>query len=299
MSECTWYKAAVVVWWWRNRTWVWKVSGLSPPVAKLPLRCIENGTIPTHCSPPAHFGDGYNTEVIFRCLQWWAVTVTSSSLSCYTVACSPRAPNSKTPKCNRTGFVLFCSSYLHLWWLCSLSVSYRFNFENKTPTTNFDTFPAAILTVFQVKRLPRIRLHFVRTEEYLFIYSDQITVGHMSCQGLLLQCCDHSSSHFLDLPPLCDEQIFSPVLLIDDLLVSSGLLSALLSPSDSDGWRLECRHVPWHWVPGRRSARHVLLHLLHRPDAVWKLYHFGTLFRCWFHVVIWDHLLQLFGQWPK
>lgn len=198
LTECTWYKAAVVVWWWRNRTWVWKVSGLSPPVARLPLRCIENGTIPTHCSPPAHFGDGYNTEVIFRCLQWWAVTVTSSSLSCYTVACSPRAPNSKTPKCNRIGFVLFCSSYLHLWWLCSLSVSYRFNFENKTPTTNFDTFPAAILTVFQVKRLPRIRLHFVRTEEYLFIYSDQITVGHMLCLGLLLQCCDHSSSHSLD-----------------------------------------------------------------------------------------------------
>lgn len=43
LTECTWYKAAVVVWWWRNRTWVWKVSGLSPPVAKLPLRCIESG----------------------------------------------------------------------------------------------------------------------------------------------------------------------------------------------------------------------------------------------------------------
>lgn len=27
----------------------------------------------------------------------------------------------------------------------------RFNFENETPTTNFDTFPAAILTVFQVR----------------------------------------------------------------------------------------------------------------------------------------------------
>lgn len=27
----------------------------------------------------------------------------------------------------------------------------RFNFEDETPTTNFDTFPAAILTVFQVK----------------------------------------------------------------------------------------------------------------------------------------------------
>lgn len=28
---------------------------------------------------------------------------------------------------------------------------HRFNFENETPTTNFDTFPAAILTVFQVR----------------------------------------------------------------------------------------------------------------------------------------------------
>lgn len=31
-----------------------------------------------------------------------------------------------------------------------LNDSYRFNFEDETPTTNFDTFPAAILTVFQV-----------------------------------------------------------------------------------------------------------------------------------------------------
>lgn len=28
----------------------------------------------------------------------------------------------------------------------------RFNFENGTPSTNFDTFPAAIMTVFQVRR---------------------------------------------------------------------------------------------------------------------------------------------------
>lgn len=28
----------------------------------------------------------------------------------------------------------------------------RFNFENGTPPTNFDTFPAAIMTVFQVRR---------------------------------------------------------------------------------------------------------------------------------------------------
>lgn len=30
----------------------------------------------------------------------------------------------------------------------------RFNFKDETPTTNFDTFPAAILTVFQVR--PRL-----------------------------------------------------------------------------------------------------------------------------------------------
>lgn len=42
---------------------------------------------------------------------------------------------------------------LCLWSLitfCLLS-PHRFNFEDETPTTNFDTFPAAILTVFQVK----------------------------------------------------------------------------------------------------------------------------------------------------
>ncbi|KAJ3588749.1 hypothetical protein NHX12_009603, partial [Muraenolepis orangiensis] len=32
----------------------------------------------------------------------------------------------------------------------SLLNSMKFNFENETPTTNFDTFPAAILTVFQI-----------------------------------------------------------------------------------------------------------------------------------------------------
>lgn len=42
-------------------------------------------------------------------------------------------------------------------WLCCVLIYFflflpcRFNFEDETPTTNFDTFPAAILTVFQVK----------------------------------------------------------------------------------------------------------------------------------------------------
>lgn len=35
----------------------------------------------------------------------------------------------------------------------SLLVFLRFNFQDETPTTNFDTFPAAILTVFQVRPL--------------------------------------------------------------------------------------------------------------------------------------------------
>lgn len=40
---------------------------------------------------------------------------------------------------------MWVSSKDSLLWPC------RFNFEDETPTTNFDTFPAAILTVFQVK----------------------------------------------------------------------------------------------------------------------------------------------------
>lgn len=42
---------------------------------------------------------------------------------------------------------------LWLWILITFSLfsPCRFNFEDETPTTNFDTFPAAILTVFQVK----------------------------------------------------------------------------------------------------------------------------------------------------
>lgn len=35
-------------------------------------------------------------------------------------------------------------------WFTAHHLSSRFNFEDETPTTNFDTFPAAILTVFQV-----------------------------------------------------------------------------------------------------------------------------------------------------
>lgn len=42
-----------------------------------------------------------------------------------------------------------------LSFLCSHFLIFhpaRFNFENGTPPTNFDTFPAAIMTVFQVRR---------------------------------------------------------------------------------------------------------------------------------------------------
>lgn len=39
-------------------------------------------------------------------------------------------------------------------------VPLRFNFQDETPTTNFDTFPAAILTVFQVRLL--LLAHFWR-----------------------------------------------------------------------------------------------------------------------------------------
>lgn len=40
--------------------------------------------------------------------------------------------------------------FLSLMHLCFSPA--RFNFENGTPSTNFDTFPAAIMTVFQVRR---------------------------------------------------------------------------------------------------------------------------------------------------
>lgn len=32
----------------------------------------------------------------------------------------------------------------------SLNILFRFNFNDGTPSANFDTFPAAIMTVFQV-----------------------------------------------------------------------------------------------------------------------------------------------------
>lgn len=62
------------------------------------------------------------------------------------------------------------------------------------------------------------------------------------------------------------------------IFLSAGLLSFRrlrltgLSSSDPDRRGLERRHVPRHRVPGRRSPRHVLLRLLHRPHALRKLY---------------------------
>lgn len=43
-------------------------------------------------------------------------------------------------------------------------VSHRFNFQDETPTTNFDTFPAAILTVFQVRPAPVSARAVLQTE---------------------------------------------------------------------------------------------------------------------------------------
>lgn len=45
-------------------------------------------------------------------------------------------------------------------------------------------------------------------------------------------------------------------------------------PSDSDWRGLERSDVPRDRVSRRRSRRHVLLHLLHRPHTLWKLYPF-------------------------
>lgn len=52
-----------------------------------------------------------------------------------------------------------CCGDMNVTMLCAVALEFiyllifprRFNFEDETPTTNFDTFPAAILTVFQVK----------------------------------------------------------------------------------------------------------------------------------------------------
>lgn len=42
--------------------------------------------------------------------------------------------------------------YCLFFFLLLLFITFsRFNFQDETPTTNFDTFPAAILTVFQVR----------------------------------------------------------------------------------------------------------------------------------------------------
>lgn len=42
------------------------------------------------------------------------------------------------------------SYYIYIYFFHSFTA--RFNFESGTPPTNFDTFPAAIMTVFQVSR---------------------------------------------------------------------------------------------------------------------------------------------------
>jgi hypothetical protein len=57
------------------------------------------------------------------------------------------------------------------------SVSFRFNFQDETPTTNFDTFPAAILTVFQV-RLFGLSLLLIspRSEETVQLEGPHLTI---------------------------------------------------------------------------------------------------------------------------
>lgn len=50
------------------------------------------------------------------------------------------------------GIAMLNRNCLSLTALVFISPFSRFNFQDETPTTNFDTFPAAILTVFQVKR---------------------------------------------------------------------------------------------------------------------------------------------------
>lgn len=45
---------------------------------------------------------------------------------------------------------VFSAPIIYIFFFHSFTA--RFNFESGTPPTNFDTFPAAIMTVFQVSR---------------------------------------------------------------------------------------------------------------------------------------------------
>lgn len=168
----------------------------------------------------------------------------------------------------------------------------RFNFEDETPTTNFDTFPAAILTVFQVRpalptaaplRLKHTRPFRLLTERERFLSVFLIRENDSSA-------CLLPPRGFADNPSISRRS--SPRRLQTNLtffffFFSRGravFLSAAppsfrpplrltgLSSSDPDRRGLERRHVPRHRVPGRRSPRHVLLRLLHRPHALRKLY---------------------------
>lgn len=47
---------------------------------------------------------------------------------------------------------------------------------------------------------------------------------------------------------------------------------SLCDASDPDRRGLERGDVQRHPLAGRRAVWHVVLHLLHRPHAVWKLY---------------------------
>lgn len=90
-------------------------------------------------------------------------------------------------------------SYLTLLSICLPS---RFIFEDYTPT-NFDTFPAAIMTVFQVW-LPQI--HPAPRLPFCLLYMTHCTQGYISPQAQIKQLCSlvlhpppllssHTSSH--------------------------------------------------------------------------------------------------------
>lgn len=72
-------------------------------------------------------------------------------------ACTPGGPPGAQPSCRRDSWRAprLRSSRLPMGCFFSRHLVFlRFNFKDETPTTNFDTFPAAILTVFQVR--PRL-----------------------------------------------------------------------------------------------------------------------------------------------
>lgn len=132
----------------------------------------------------------------------------------------------------KKGLLIHFASFLHLF--------HRFIFEDYTPT-NFDTFPAAIMTVFQVSgRLSA------------FCESAAVISVNRAMQEIQFWGSGNTGRHA------------GHCLRVMDVVV--GLLS------DPYGRGLEWGDVQWDSLARRSEVWHVVLNILHRAHAVWKLY---------------------------